>query len=87
MSLDVRLIRKYHVSYDGCKTWEEREEELYWANITHNLNTMADRAGIYEALWHPEDIGAKYAEDIIKIVSDGLLKLRADQDYFEQFNA
>lgn len=53
MSLDVRLTRKYHVSYDGGKTLEEKEEEVYWANITHNLGEMAKRAGLYEALWRP----------------------------------
>jgi hypothetical protein len=26
---------------------------LYDANITHNLGKMADKAGIYEALWRP----------------------------------
>lgn len=29
------------------------EECVFDANITHNLNTMADKAGIYEALWRP----------------------------------
>lgn len=53
MSLDVSLIRKYHVSYDGGKTLEEKDEEVYSANITHNLGKMADEAGIYEALWRP----------------------------------
>lgn len=53
MSLDVRLKIKYHISYDGGKTLEEREEEVYDANITHNLGGMAKEAGIYEALWRP----------------------------------
>jgi len=53
MSLSVTLKRKYHVSYDGGKTLEEKEEEVYWANITHNLGGMAKESGIYEALWRP----------------------------------
>lgn len=53
MSLDVTLKITYHVSYDGGKTLEEREEEVYGANITHNLGEMAKRAGLYEALWRP----------------------------------
>lgn len=53
MSLDLDLKRKYHVSYDGGKTLEEREETVYDANITHNLGDMAKKAGIYEALWRP----------------------------------
>lgn len=53
MSLDVHLSRKYHITYDEGKTLEEKEEELYWGNITHNLGVMADEAGLYEALWRP----------------------------------
>lgn len=53
MSLDVSLYRNYHVSYDGGKTLEERKEDVYSANITHNLGKMAAEAGIYEALWRP----------------------------------
>ena len=52
MSLDVTLKRKYHVSYDGGKTLEEREEEVYWANITHNLGEMAKRAGYTAVVSH-----------------------------------
>lgn len=53
MSLDVTLTRKYHVSYDGGTTLEEKKEDVYLANITHNLGEMAKRAGLYEALWRP----------------------------------
>jgi len=49
MSLDVSLIGK-----DG--------EELYSANITHNLNGMAEAAGIYEALWRPYKLHYDYIE-------------------------
>ena len=53
MSLDVYLNRKMYLSYDKGKTYEEQNEQLYSANITHNLGQMADKAGIYEALWRP----------------------------------
>lgn len=53
MSLDVTLKRPLYLSYDKGETYEEREEDLYWANITHNLGKMADKAGIYEACWRP----------------------------------
>ena len=53
MSLDVTLYRNYHVSYDDGKTLEPKKEEMYSANITHNLGDMASEAGIYEALWRP----------------------------------
>lgn len=53
MGLSVTLMRKYHISYDGGKTLEEKEENVYYENITHNLGDMAKKAGIYEALWRP----------------------------------
>ena len=60
MSLDVELYRTFHVSYDGGETLEEKEECVYSANITHNLNEMAIEAGIYEALWRPHRLKEGY---------------------------
>ncbi len=60
MSLDVSLYRNYLVSYDEGKTLEPRREELYSANITHNLGKMADEAGLYEALWRPHRLKPGY---------------------------
>ncbi len=60
MSLDVYLNRKRYLSYDEGKTYTEDTEQVYWANITHNLNTMAGEAGIYEALWRPHRLKEGY---------------------------
>lgn len=60
MSLDVYLGRKRWVSYDEGKTHSEEMETLYSANITHNLGEMADKAGIYEALWRPHRLRDNY---------------------------
>jgi hypothetical protein len=60
MSLDVSLLNKFHVSYDNGKTLEETQERVYDANITHNLGEMADKAGIYEALWRPHRLKEDY---------------------------
>lgn len=78
MSLDVYLK-------DPTATYEQGE--LYWANITHNLGKMARAAGLYEALWRPEEIGAKHAKDIIAVVEKGLADLRSRPEHFEQFNS
>ena len=59
MSLDVSLNRIKYVSYD-METFTPENEELYWANITHNLGKMADEAGIYEALWRPYRLHKNY---------------------------
>lgn len=60
MSLDVYLIRKKWISYDAGETFTEENEEVYNANITHNLGEMADKAGIYEALWRPHRLKEGY---------------------------
>ena len=78
MSLDVYLI-----TYDV----DGNELNVYSANITHNLNVMADEAGIYYAMWRPEEIGAERARDIVGILEKGLADLKARPNYFAKFNA
>lgn len=60
--------------------------EVYSANITHNLAKMADEAGIYQALWRPEEIGVTQAEQLIAPLRDGLALLSGDSDRFQRFN-
>lgn len=43
--------------------YEVPTEEVYDANITHNLGTMASEAGIYEALWRPYQLKPEYVHD------------------------
>lgn len=87
MSLDVYLNRTVYLSYDKGVTYTEQQEEVYSANITHNLAEMASKAGIYEALWEPEEINAEKAKDIIEIVEAGLTDLKNRPEYFKQFNS
>ena len=82
MSLDVYLTRKKWVSYDEGKTHTEENEEVYWANITHNLSKMAGEAGIYEALWRPEEIGKTKATEIVELAD-----LKARPEHFKTFNS
>jgi hypothetical protein len=62
MSLDVTLTRQKYTSYDKGATWTEEEEAIYDGNITHNLGELADKAGIYEALWRPYRLKPEYGE-------------------------
>jgi hypothetical protein len=81
MSLDVHTVP---TTCPHCG----RSESGYWANITHNLGEMADKAGMYLALWHPERLMAEpKASDIIPIIEKGLADLKARPEYFAQFNA
>jgi len=74
MSLDVYL------TLDNGK-------EVYDANITHNLNTMAEEAGIYKHLWRPEELGITKAKDLIEPLAEGLSKMVCNKSHYEQFNA
>lgn len=61
--------------------------EVYSANITHNLGRMAEEAGIYKALWRPEEIGITKAEQLIEPLTAGLALLKSDPPRFEAHNA
>jgi len=76
MSLDVYLIEN-----------QGDTEYLYHRNITHNLGRMADAAGIYEAVWRPEEIGLKIAGELAPLLKEGIAKMKADPEHFKQFNA
>lgn len=60
---------------------------VYEANITHNLNHMAEAAGIYQHVWRPEEIGITKAADLIKPLERGVAEMEAEPERFEQFNA
>lgn len=92
MSLDVHLTSgpdriEPCPHCDGKGFWDRGPEEVFWANITHNLNEMADAAGIYEACWRPETIGITKAGQLIPLLTAGLERLRADPAKYEQYNA
>jgi hypothetical protein len=48
---------------------------------------MAREAGIYQALWRPEEIGIKTAQQLIAPLTEGLALLKADPQRFEVHNA
>lgn len=82
MSLDISLIIMADVG-----THEPYEIEMFEANITHNLGSMAIEAGIYEALWRPEEIGVTKAEELINLLKTGVDMMEADPHRFINFNA
>lgn len=75
MSLDIDLRH--------CETGEY----LYETNITHNLNKMAQEAGIYEILWRPDEIGITKASQIIEPLSEGVAKLACNKSHYQKFDA
>ena len=65
MSLDVYLLKKKNKKIVKCYSCgheheKEQQEYLHEGNITHNLGEMAEKAGIYEALWRPHRLRSDY---------------------------
>jgi len=62
-------------------------DEVFSANITHNLGAMAREAGIYEAVWRPEEHGYECAGQIVEVLEKGLKAMEACPEHFREFNA
>lgn len=73
MSLDVYL-------------YAVRRVNIYDANVTHNLNDMADAAGIYKHLWRPDELGIKTARELIVPLETGLRWLRENPEQARMHN-
>ena len=69
-------------------TWNKGEvsDNCYHRNITHNLNAMAEAAGIYRHIWRPDEIGVTHARMLIEPLAAGLCLLRGKPELFERFN-
>ena len=81
MSLDVYL------SGAPCEHCGRGGESVYSANITHNLNGMAEAAGIYKELWRPDEIGVTKASQLIEPLTKGLAWLKSNRQEAEKHNA
>lgn len=74
MSLDVSLTAP-------------RPTEVFTANITHNLTEMAEAAGLYQALWRPEELKVTTAAELMTLLEAGLERLSGNRELFVQFNS
>jgi hypothetical protein len=83
MSLDVYLNLLKKCPHCG----EALEPEcVYSDNITHNLNKMAEAAGIYYELWRPEELGITTAKELISPLNAGLDRLLKNRSEYIQYN-
>lgn len=88
MSLDVCLLSEPKTEpCPECQHPREIREKLFEANITHNLNRMAEAAGIYMHLWRPEEIGITKASQLIEPLQKGLALMRAEPEKFRRYDA
>ena len=60
--------------------------EIYSANITHNLGKMAEAAGVYLAMWRPEELGITRAGDLLPILEPGLADWIANPEKYKAYN-
>lgn len=80
MSLDVYL------SPNKCPCCG-RADEGFSQNITHNLNKMADEAGIYGIVWRPAENGITTARQLIEPLRKAIADMKADPERFKKHNA
>lgn len=100
MSLDVYLYRdvsRFPVAADWLQDGgfdaeaaylrAQKPEHFYSANVTHNLNRMAEAAGVHQHLWCPEEIGVSRAGELVGPLRAGLAKLLAEPEAFRRYDA
>lgn len=94
MSLDFYLLGPTAVSpcpsttvvYEGCfgdyhlVHTQTNTPKLFRANITHNLNSMFDRAGLYDILWRGDGL---IAGDVLPRLEEGLKLMLSNRSTFE----
>lgn len=80
MSLDVYLL-------NNCCEHCNRNDEFYSANITHNLSGMAQKAGIYNIVWRPEEHGINYAYQLIEPLTKAIADMKQNPDKYEKYDA
>lgn len=63
---------------------EDSDDEVFSANVTHNLGSMAQEAGVYEACWRPEEIGITHAKQLIEPLRKAIVDMKASPSRFHE---
>jgi hypothetical protein len=63
------------------------EEEVYSANITHNLAPMAEACGLYKLLWRPDELNILTAEQLAPLVWEGFKCLLQNREELEKLDS
>lgn len=72
---------------DAEVTYTEREtNEVFTKNITHNLSPMAKEAGLYKAIWRPDEIGVTHAKQLIPLLESDLKGLKQHPEIYKKMN-
>jgi hypothetical protein len=88
VSLNIYLVQPKTSCVCGgiCHSHTGEFDELFDANITHNLNKMAEAAGIYDIIWRPDENNVRSAGEIIERLDAGIADMKARPEHFKQFN-
>lgn len=86
IELTEAQVRERFPNYEPVAVVEEDGEKVYRSNITHNLGKMASEAGVYQAMWRPDEKGWTKASQLIEPLKSGLEVLLADPERFKAFN-
>lgn len=86
MSLDIYLIVESDDYCSHCGRGKQ-EEYVFSGNITHNLGEMALGAGIYKAVWRPEECGPETAGQVAEVLRTGLRKMKDDPEHFREMDS
>lgn len=87
MSLNIYLQDVIELKCSCGQSHDVPTNIVYEANITHNLTAMADEAGIYQAIWRPEENNFKKASDIFDIVDKGVRDMDKRPLHYRKFNS
>ena len=61
-------------------------DTLFEANYTHNCGSMAELAGVYRAVWRPEENGITKASQLAPILKAGIEAMEASPEKYEAKN-
>ena len=84
MSLDISFSKTR--CCPNCGTALD-QSEIHSQNITHNLNRMADAAGIYKCLWRPDENGFDTAGQLIEPLAFAIEQMKCYPERFDAYNA
>jgi hypothetical protein len=73
MSLDIWLTKNVPTTVYDC-------------NITHNMTDMAAAAGIYRALWRPEEVNIFTAAELHDAIEQGWIDMINNPEKYEKYN-
>ena len=86
IELTSEQVKEKFPNAENISETESETNTVYSANITHNLNTMADAADLYKVLWRPDEINITKAQQLIEPLTKGLQELRSNPEKYEAFN-